>query len=173
MYKRILVPIDGSVTSNRALACAIEMAQTANGRLRIVHVIEEALHLAGYSEYGGYSTELQQAMRDCGNELLTGALAIAKAAGVEADVMLFESFGERLGETVTRAAKLWNADLVVVGTHGRRGIGRVLMGSGAEQIVREAPVPVLVVRSVEEPAAAAEPVKPASAALQPSLSTAP
>ena len=47
---------------------------------------------------------------------------------------------------MANAAKRWNADLIVVGTHGRRGLGRVLLGSGAEQIVRLAPVPVLVVR---------------------------
>jgi nucleotide-binding universal stress UspA family protein len=47
---------------------------------------------------------------------------------------------------VSDAAKRWNADLIVVGTHGRRGVGRVLMGSGAEQIIRLAPVPVLVIR---------------------------
>ena len=54
-----------------------------------------------------------------------------------------------MGETVANAARLWNADLIVVGTHGRRGVGRMLLGSGAEQIVRLAPVPVLVVRSPE------------------------
>ena len=73
-------------------------------------------------------------------------MAAARAAGVEADNMLFDKFGERLGETVAEAEKLWNADLIVVGTHGRRSLGRVLLGSGAEQIVRQAPVPVLVVR---------------------------
>ncbi len=74
------------------------------------------------------------------------AAAGFEAAGVEADNMLFDNFGERLGDAVADAAKRWNADLVVVGTHGRRGIGRVFLGSGAEQIIRLAPVPVLVVR---------------------------
>ena len=63
--------------------------------------------------------------------------------------MLYDNFGEHLADVVSEAAKLWNADLIVVGTHGRRGIGRVLMGSGAEQIIRMAPVPVLVIRAPE------------------------
>ena len=68
--------------------------------------------------------------------------------------MLFDDFGQRLGETAADAAKRWNADLLVVGTHGRRGIGRMLLGSGAEQIIRLAPVPTLVVRAPENAPAA-------------------
>jgi nucleotide-binding universal stress UspA family protein len=55
----------------------------------------------------------------------------------------------RLGEAVAREAQQWDADLIAVGTHGRRGLGRVLLGSGAEQIIRVAPVPVLVIRGEE------------------------
>lgn len=73
-------------------------------------------------------------------------MAIAQSAGVQADTLLIDELGERLGQTVANAAKLWNADLIVVGTHGRRGVSRMLLGSGAEQIVRLAPIPVLVVR---------------------------
>jgi nucleotide-binding universal stress UspA family protein len=65
--------------------------------------------------------------------------------------MLFDKLGERLAETVANGAKDWGAELIVLGTHGRRGVGRLLMGSGAEQIIRLAPVPVLVVRD-ETPA---------------------
>jgi nucleotide-binding universal stress UspA family protein len=54
--------------------------------------------------------------------------------------------GTRLGDKVAEQALAWNADLVVVGTHGRKGLSRAMLGSGAEQIVRFAPVPVLVVR---------------------------
>jgi nucleotide-binding universal stress UspA family protein len=86
--------------------------------------------------------------------VLSDGLATAQSAGVEADTVLFDNFGERLPDAVADAARQWEADLIVVGTHGRRGMGRVLMGSGAEQIIRIAPVPVLVVRSPEAPAAA-------------------
>lgn len=151
MYQRILVPVDGSQTSNKALVTALQMATASGGRarLRLLHVVDEMAYLTGYDQYGGYSGELIRVMRETGAKILNDAMAIAQAAGVEVDNMLFDKFGERLGETVANAAKLWNADLIVVGTHGRRGVGRMLLGSGAEQIVRLAPVPVLVVRSPE------------------------
>jgi nucleotide-binding universal stress UspA family protein len=146
MYKRILVPIDGSNASNRALAMAIGLAQAFGGRLRLVHVLEEAVWLTGYDPQGGSTGDLLRVMREAGAKVLEDGMSVARAAGVEADNMLFDQFGERLGETTANAAKLWNADLVVVGTHGRRGVGRLLLGSGAEQVIRFAPVPVLVVR---------------------------
>jgi nucleotide-binding universal stress UspA family protein len=146
MYKRILVPLDGSETSNKALVAALQLARQGGGRVRLVHVVEEMSYLSGFDQYGGYSGELLRIMRENGTKILNDGMAIAKSAGVEADNMLCDKFGERLGEVVCDAAKRWEADLIVVGTHGRRGVGRVLMGSGAEQIVRLAPVPVLVVR---------------------------
>lgn len=150
MYKRILVPTDGSETANKALVAALQIARDSGGRVRIIHVIEEMAYLTGYEQYGGYSGELISAMRETGNKVLNDAMAIAQAAGVEADNLLFDNFGERLGEVLANTAKQWDADLIVVGTHGRRGIGRMLLGSGAEQILRLAPVPVLVIRSGED-----------------------
>lgn len=146
MYKRILVAVDGSSTSNRALGAAIGLAQDCGARLRLVHVVDEMAFLSGYDQFGGYSGDLIRVMRETGTKVLNDAGADTKAAGVEADSMLFDKFGEHLGEAVAKAARMWNADLVVVGTHGRKGIGRLLLGSGADQIIRLAPVPVQVVR---------------------------
>jgi nucleotide-binding universal stress UspA family protein len=150
MYKRILVPVDGSETSNKALVAALQLAKDAGGRVRLVHVVEELAYLSGYEQFGGYSDELFRAMRETGTKVLNDGMAIAQAAGVEADTELFDNLGGRLAEIVADAAKQWNADLIVVGTHGRRGVGRMLLGSGAEQIIRLAPMPVLVVRSGED-----------------------
>lgn len=155
MYQRILVPVDGSATSNQALDAAIGLAKAFKARLRLIHVIDEMAYLSGYDQFGGYSGDLIRVMKESGAKVLTDALAVARAAGVEADDILFDKFGERLGETVANAAKLWEADLIVVGTHGRRGLGRVILGSGAEQIIRNAPVHVLVVRGHEEAAGGA------------------
>ena len=150
MYKRILIPVDGSETSNKALVAALQLARELGGRVRLVHVLEELAYLSGYEQYGGYSAELLPVMHETGAKVLNDGMAIAQAAGVEADQLLFDNFGGRLAEVVADAAKQWNADLIVVGTHGRRGIGRMLLGSGAEQILRLAPVPVLVIRSGED-----------------------
>ena len=147
MYQRILVPVDGSPTSNEALAAAIGLAKSFGAQLRLVHVVEEMAYLSGYDQFGGYSGDLIRVMRETGAKILNEGMAAAQATGVAADNMLFDKFRERLGDTVANAAKLWNADLIVVGTHGRKGLGRVFMGSGAEQVIRQAPVHVLVVRS--------------------------
>jgi nucleotide-binding universal stress UspA family protein len=87
-------------------------------------------------------------------KVLDIAAAMAQSAGVTAEQQLVEDPGVRLGEAIASEARQWEADLIVVGTHGRRGIGRVLLGSGAEQIVRSAPVPVLVIRGDDQPAKA-------------------
>lgn len=154
MYQRIIVPIDGSETSDRALATAIGLARESGGRLRLVHVVEELAYLTGYDQFGGYGGDLLKIMRETGANLLAKGVAAAQAQGVAAEQALFDTLGERLAEVVAQEAKRWPADLIVVGTHGRRGVGRILMGSGAEHIVRMAPVPVLVIRSPQpEPTA--------------------
>lgn len=147
MYQRILVPVDGSPTSNEALANAVKLAQNFGARLRLIHMVDELVYSAGYEGYGSYNADLITLLRETGTKLLAEGVASVRAASIEAESELFEKYGERLGETVAKAATDWKADLIVVGTHGRRGLGRVLMGSGAEQIIRQAPVHVLVVRA--------------------------
>ena len=149
MYRRIMVAVDGSDTSNKALVAANEMANYSGGRtvLRLIHVLDEMAYFTGFDPYGGHSGELIKIMRETGVKILADALAIVQAAGIQADTVLIDKFGERLGETVAAEAQSWKADLIVVGTHGRRRIGRMFLGSGAEQIIRLAPVPVLVIRT--------------------------
>ena len=152
MYERIMVSVDGSATSDKALVAATTMARESGGRavLRLVHVLDEMAYFSGYDPYGGQSGELIKVMRESGQKILANALAIAKAADIESDTRLIDRFGERLGETIAEEATTWKADLIVVGTHGRRRLGRLFLGSGAEQIIRLAPVPVLVIRSPED-----------------------
>jgi nucleotide-binding universal stress UspA family protein len=147
MFKRILIPVDGSDTANKALVAGLQMARETSASVRLVHAVNEMAYLGGMDPYGTYSVDLAGMMREGGAKVLTDAMAVAQSAGVEASQSLCDDPGKRLGEMVAEAAKLWSADLIVVGSHGRRGIGRVLLGSGAEQILRLAPVPVLVIRS--------------------------
>lgn len=145
MYKRILVPVDGSETSNKAVVAALQLARESGGRVRLVHVLDELAYLSGYEVSG----DLLQVAREYALKVLEDTLAMAKSAGVPADTKLAEAPGARIGEVVAAEARSWEADLVVTGTHGRRGVSRVLLGSGAEQVLRLAPVPVLAVRSSE------------------------
>ena len=146
MYKRILVPIDGSKTSQHALDTALAIAKESDGQVRVLHLVEELTYLGGLEPYGDYSGQVIKAMRESGSQLLQGALARARDMGVAADPLLCENLGQRLGDITAEEARQWNADLIVVGTHGRKGVGRMLLGSGAEQVIRFAPVPVLVIR---------------------------
>ncbi len=156
MYRRILVAVDGSVTSNKALVAALEMAGYSGGRsiIRLIHVLDELVYLPGLDPHAGQFGSAISAMRDAGKKVLADALAIVQSAGVLADTVLVHRLGAHLAETVADQATEWTASLVVVGTHGRRGVGRMLMGSGAEQIIRLAPCPVLVVRIAEANAVA-------------------
>jgi nucleotide-binding universal stress UspA family protein len=147
MFRRILVPVDGSDTANKALVAALQLARDAGGRVRVVHSLDELAYLSGY-EYGG---DVLRMARTEAERVLHEALEIARASGVPADSRMVEIAGRRLGEVIAEEARAWEADLVVVGTHGRRGIERVLLGSGAEQVIRLAPVPVLAVRSQQNP----------------------
>ena len=149
MYQRILVPVDGSETATKAMVTALQMARDSGGRVHLVHVVEGMTPLAA-DPYGAYSGEVIEIMRQSGRKILEDALQVAKAAGVPADTELFDNFGERLAEVVADAATRFEADLIVVGTHGRRGLGLMMLGSGAEQIIRLAPVPVLVIRHSEK-----------------------
>ncbi len=141
-FQKILVPVDGSSTSTKALDYALQLARDNHSQVRAMHAIDELGYLSGYE----FSGELVATARKNATEVLQKAVLAAQARGVALDTHLIDQPGQRLGQTVADEAANWGADLVVVGTHGRRGVGRVLLGSGAEQVVRMSPVAVLTVR---------------------------
>lgn len=146
MYQRILVPIDGSETSERALQEAIKLADSA-AQLRVVYVLEEIypLDATGF-ELIDYA-DLQNAMRDSGERALAKAAEKVKRLGVTVETALLQASGERVASVIEIEASRWHADLIVIGTHGRSGLSRLLLGSVAEGVVRLASVPVLLVRA--------------------------
>ena len=146
MYKKILVPIDGSPTSNLGLQEALRLAQHHKAKLRLLH-IADVLIMTPALEGGRYVADAQQALREEGKRIVGKAMAFARSRGVVADAVMLEIVGGRAANLIVAQAKKWRADLIVVGTHGRRGLSRLFMGSDAEQVVRTAPVPVLTVRS--------------------------
>jgi nucleotide-binding universal stress UspA family protein len=145
-FRRILVPVDGSATSNKALVTALDIARDSDSHLKLIHVVDELAYVTGFEASG----QVLALVREGGQRVLAESADIAKSAGVPADTHLIDEPGRRLGEMVCNEASEWKADLIVVGTHGRRGMSRVLLGSGAEQIIRMSPVPTLVVRSDEK-----------------------
>jgi len=149
MYKRILVPVDGSATSAKGLEEAIRLAKLTGASLELVNVLDEQSLALGVEAYAASSREDLATLRETARGILDRARQRAAAEGVGADTKMLETFGVRVADLIVDEAVAAKADLIVIGTHGRRGIGRLLLGSDAEQILRLAPVPVLLVRGGE------------------------
>jgi nucleotide-binding universal stress UspA family protein len=147
MYRRILVPVDGSATSARGLREAIRLAQDQGAKLRLVHVVDEGI-VIGAAEAGVDMKALIEGVARSGRAVLERSRRAAQKVGVRAvETAIYESLAASAASVILRDAKKWRADLIVMGTHGRRGIRRVVLGSDAEHVVRESPVPVLLVRA--------------------------
>lgn len=146
IYQRILVPIDGSATAERALQEAIRLAD-GQSCLRLVYVLDEVFPLdtEGYA-FIDYSS-LQEAVRLTGARALAQAAETARQSGTKVETALLETKGERVASVIESESRQWHADLIVIGTHGRSGLNRMLMGSVAEGVVRDASVPVLLIRA--------------------------
>lgn len=148
MYQNILVPIDGSDPSAQGLREAIQLAKSLGSRIRLIHVLNKTPWISS-GDVPAVIDILVDQLRSTGESLLHEAKVAARAAGIEVDERLIEALGERVGEVVVSEASSWPAQLIVCGTHGRRGVRRLVMGSDAEHIVRNSPVPVLLVRTQE------------------------
>jgi len=146
MYSKILVPVDGSPTSNRGLDEAIKLARLTSAKLKLLHAVD-LVSFAVAPEAGMAATpELLTLVREGAQYILDQARARVEASGLQAETMLVDTFAGRVCDLVADEAARWGADLIVIGTHGRRGVSRLVLGSDAEQIARLAPVPVLLVR---------------------------
>jgi nucleotide-binding universal stress UspA family protein len=145
MYKKILVPIDGSPTANLGLREAIMLAKSQKARLLLLHVVDEHYALVG-AQPGPYIEDLIDSFRKDGRRIVSRALEMTRRHGVKAQALMLESLTSGAADLIVRQARKWGAQLIVLGTHGRRGVRRLVLGSDAEQVVRMAAVPVLLVR---------------------------
>jgi nucleotide-binding universal stress UspA family protein len=148
MYTRILVAIDDSSCSTKALDEAVRLSKALGASLCIAHVADEGpltqhgMGLGSYIDINKVKDEIRTDMQ----RLLDQAVAKAAAAGCSAETRPIESTKRRVAEMIADAAREWRADLVVVGTHGRRGFERMLVGSVAENLTRIAETSLLMVR---------------------------
>ncbi|MCG6875614.1 MAG: universal stress protein [Betaproteobacteria bacterium] len=145
MYRRILVPIDGSKTAARGLREGLRLAKDQGAKVRLVHVVDK-MAIIGVTEARLDPGPVLARLARSGRTLLERARQTAKKLGVDAETAFYEPVTKHVADTVLREAKKWRADLIVMGTHGRRGVRRLVLGSDAEQVVRLAEVPVLLVR---------------------------
>ncbi|WP_254769418.1 universal stress protein [Salinilacihabitans rarus] len=156
MYDRILVPTDGSVEGERAVEYAIDLARAHDATIRAIYVVNAA-------SYGGLPMEtawdgISDALREEGEVAVERVEELAPE-DVTVETKVLEGSPSRV--IVSEAAAV-SCDLVVMGTHGRGGIDRLLLGSVAERVVRSAPVPVLTVRVGGDEPAVTEDVRAAA-----------
>jgi nucleotide-binding universal stress UspA family protein len=145
MYKKILVAVDGSHTSGLGLKEAIKLARDQSARLVLLHVVDE-LAVTRYPEVVYYAGDLIGSLREAGARILARAEAQVRRSGLQPETIQVDSRGRTVAEMIIAQAKKLKADVVVLGTHGRRGLSHLLLGSDAESVVRGAPMPVLLVR---------------------------
>ena len=150
MYKKIMVAIDGSPVGMLALKEAVKLArELKESVLHIVHLVDEKI--TDYDDFPLDRENLFYEMQKHGKEVLNEAVKIAKESNVDYQIFLVELTlnDGTIAHSILNEVKLHAADLLVLGTHGRHGFNRLFLGSVAEQVIRETPVPVLVVRDTE------------------------
>jgi nucleotide-binding universal stress UspA family protein len=157
------VPIDGSAASTAGLNEAIRIAKSQGSRIRLVHIVNDVILENGYGS-GVYATDALEVLRREGQGILDAAQALAQREGVKAESLLLESVAESAADLIIAQAKNWTPDLIVMGTHGRRGLARLVMGSDAESVVRSTTIPVLLVRGTLSRSAPSRSTVKASAA---------
>lgn len=148
MYRHILVPVDGSATSQRGLKEAASLAKTLGATIRLVHIVDETA-LTLNPEAATATAPLLEQFAESGKQVLRDAVAAAQREGVQVETAMHENIAGRVADRILDEAAKWPAELIVMGTHGRHGIRHVVLGSDAEAVVRSAQVPVLLVRSPE------------------------
>lgn len=148
MYNNILVPTDGSVCSEQAIAHALKLASLCGGSVHFLYVAQ-ASYTVGMAEvdgFVGYADQIDSDITELGKQALEAAVAKATEAGIAATQELSEGGGA--AQVISAAAD--KRDLVVMGGHGRSGLARVLLGSVSEAVIRHVNIPVLVVHCDNE-----------------------
>jgi nucleotide-binding universal stress UspA family protein len=151
MYSKILVPLDGSPTAWRGVQEALVLAKDLRARLVVLHVVDDYPMMAEVASAEVFE-EMRRRLMQYGEDVLGKARRQAEEAGVPCECVLRETPSLRPFDVIVEEANMRRCDLIVMGTHGRKGLSRLALGSNAEMVVRESPVPVLLVRQHEQAA---------------------
>ncbi len=149
MYTRIMAAIDDSFATSKVLDTAIDVAKKYGAKLAICHALDQTIFAQGTAAtwLSNGVNPVERTLRDSALIFVDEAAKVAHAAGLEVEIKLVESEQTHVAEMLANAATEWQAGLLVVGTHGRRGVDRFFVGSVAEQLVRKARTSLLLVRS--------------------------
>ncbi len=148
MYTKILVPIDGSPTAERGLREAIGFASKLKAQIVLLYVVTDYPMMVEMASIAAFDDMRSQLLK-YGQQVLDTGRKHAAEAGVACDAVLREVTSQRAADVIVEEAAKQQCSLIVMGTHGRHGLTRLAMGSDAEMVLRDAPVPVLLVRSQE------------------------
>lgn len=151
MYSRILVPLDASATAGHGLQEALRLAAQVHATLVLLNLVDDCPEQMARAPALALEASLEQAVEE-GNALLAAACGHAAEAGVPCECVLREISEATAFEAIVEEAAARHCELIVMGTHGRRGLDRLAMGSDAEAVLRSSPVPVLLVRSPQKEA---------------------
>ena len=146
LYQRIIAPVDDSLAAQYGLRAAIALAKDQDAKLKLFTIVDETS--SGYSggELGWVEPEgLDKQLRSEARHLLDEAVALAEAAGITPEHELIEAPSGHVARAIHQASSQWQADLLVIGTHGRHGMAHMLFGSTTGEIVRSPELPILVV----------------------------
>jgi|SRR5689334_21066543 len=144
MYRRILVPVDGSPIATDGLREAIRLVKGWDVRMRLIHVVDR-VSLVQALEPAPIIEDLIRNMERNGRAVLETARSLAEREGVIVDPVLRKPVKDSLSEAIVAEARKWKADLIVMGTHGKRGLTSTLLGSTAQGVIRTSKAPVLLV----------------------------
>jgi nucleotide-binding universal stress UspA family protein len=146
MYKRILAALDGSRSSRLALDEALKIAAASDGTVFAVSVVEHIGRLTDINLGPVYDPKSQSAISEMAAVALEEAEDLFKLRQVHGTTRAIDAYGEEIAPVLKRAAAECDADLIVMGTAGRRGMERILFGSVAESLLRSSDRPILFVR---------------------------
>jgi nucleotide-binding universal stress UspA family protein len=146
LYQRILAPVDGSAAAQHGLRQALALARDQGAALKLISVVDEAVgdYMGGELAWIDPKT-LRDNLVAGAKQVLEAAARQAREAGIDVQSELIETPEGRIGHAILQAARAWQADLLVICTHGRHGLARLLLGSTTESVIRSTPLPILVV----------------------------
>jgi nucleotide-binding universal stress UspA family protein len=147
MYTHILAPVDGSQPSLLAVRQAVGIAKAFGSRLFLVHVIDPYPFMGGGADYALGQADYLTAATANANTAVAAATEIAATAGIGCESAVIE--GRAAADGILEAARTQAVDLIVMGSHGRRGLEKLLLGSVTQRVLQDTTVPVLVVRGPE------------------------
>lgn len=149
MYKKILVPTDGSDCARAGLDHAVKLARSCGAAIHVVTVIDLSTSGAEWSVATAWQALIESA-REHSQGVVNDAMGLAQDAAVTTSSEIIELPAGRVADAIVNAATERGCDIIVMGSHGRRGVKRMLLGSDAELVLRMSRMPVLIVPSHEE-----------------------